>query len=191
MEQTAGSLTDLVPHPAAPPRCSTLRVAAAVALDGRGLLLTFVLHAEPRALVLAEPSPRPGRRDRLWEHTCCEAFVGTSEGSAYLELNLAPSGDWALWAFDGYRSGMRAAATVAVPRLCVLRGAAEVRFDALLDVAVPRGFLGPAPYRVGLTAVVEERDGGTSYFACRHAAERPDFHARDGWTRTVYPSADA
>jgi hypothetical protein len=190
MEPSAGSLIDLVPHPAAPPR-ATLRVAATVALERRGLLLTFALRSEPRALALADPSPRPCRRDRLWEHTCCEAFVGTPEGSAYLELNLAPSGDWALWAFDDYRTGMRAAAAVVAPRPRVQRGVAEVRFDALLDSGVLGGFLGPAPYRVGLTAVVEDCAGGTSYFACRHAADRPDFHARDGWTRTVYPPADA
>src|SRR5512143_3440893 len=131
----AAALTDLAPHPAAPPGIA-LRVAASAALDARGLWLGFVLRCEPRLLALAEPSPRPGRRDRLWEHTCCEAFVGAPAGTGYLELNLAPSGDWALWAFDDYRAGMRAAATVGAPRLRVQRGASEVRFAAQLDATV-------------------------------------------------------
>jgi len=184
------ALADLVPHPATPPGIA-LQVAASATLDARGLWLSFVLRCESRLLALAEPSPRPGRRDRLWEHTCCEAFVGASAGTAYLELNLAPSGDWALWAFDDYRAGMRAAATVGAPRLRVLRGASEVRVDAQLDAAVLSGFLGAAPYHVGLTAVVEERTGGRSFFALRHTSDHPDFHARGSWTRTVYPPADA
>src|SRR3954470_6811499 len=115
-------LTDLVPHPAASPR-GALRVAAKAVLEPRGLRITFVVRGDLTTLVLPEPALQPGRRDRLWEHTCCEAFIGTPACSAYLELNVAPSRDWALWAFDDYRAGMRAAATVGAPPLRVLRGA--------------------------------------------------------------------
>jgi hypothetical protein len=186
----SASSTDLVPHPAAAPH-GALHVAGTAVLEPRGLRLTFVVGGDTGALVLAAPAARPGRRDRLWEHTCCEAFVGTPDGSAYLELNVSPSGDWALWAFDAQRTGMRAAATVGAPPIRVLRSATEVRCDALVDDAVLRGFLGPPPYRVGLTAVLEEVGGNRAYFACRHVGPNPDFHARDGWTLTVYGPADA
>src|SRR3954468_9830404 len=118
-------LSDLVPHPAAPPR-GALQVAATALLEPHGLHVTFLLRGGLDTLLVAPPAARPGRRDRLWEHTCCEAFVGTPGGSAYLELNVSPSRDWALWAFDDHRAGMRAAATVGAPQLRVLRDATEI-----------------------------------------------------------------
>lgn len=185
----ANDLVALATHPAAPSRME-VAVSASAALDARGLVLRFVVAAEPGVLSLAPRSPRPGRRDRLWEHTCCEAFVGTPEGDAYLELNVASSGDWALWAFDGYRAGMRAAATPA-PRLRVIHSADGLRVDAILDTAVAHAFLGAPPWTVALAAVVEESDGRLAYFASSHAGEQPDFHARASRTLAVYPPADA
>jgi hypothetical protein len=179
----------LAAHPAAPPRVQ-VAAAAAATLDARGLVLRFVLRAATGALLVAPRAARPGRRDRLWEHTCCEAFVGTPGGDAYLELNLAPSGDWALWAFDGCRAGMRAAATVA-PRLRVIHAADELRVDAILDASAVHAFLGAPPWEVGLAVVVEEPGGHRSYFAAVHTGERPDFHARAARCVVVYPPRGA
>jgi len=185
----SNGLPALVAHPTTPPR-NAVAVGAAARLEPRGLVLRFVLGAAPGVLALAPRAPRPGRRDRLWEHTCCEAFVGTPAGESYLELNLAPSGDWALWGFDGYRAGMHAAATPA-PRIRVVHAADGLRVDAILDVSVVHGLLGAPPWTVGLAAVVEEQDGQRSYFACRHAGARPDFHAAASRTLAVYPPGDA
>ncbi|MFN8603112.1 MAG: DOMON-like domain-containing protein [Candidatus Binatia bacterium] len=186
MEKAVGPL---VPHPAAPPSPG-VEVLASAALDPRGLVLRWSVRAAPHLVATAPRAARPGRRDRLWEHTCCEAFVGRADGDAYLEVNIAPSEDWALWAFDGYRAGMRAAACEA-PRMRVLRMPRELRVDAIVDPLAVQGFLGEPPYVVGLTAVVEEQDGRRSYFALAHAGERPDFHARASWTSEVYAEASA
>lgn len=183
------ALGPLVAHPVAPPSPGVEALASA-ALDARGLVLRWSIRAAPHLVVVAPRAPRPGRRDRLWEDTCCEAFVAAPDGDAYLELNLAPSEDWALWAFDGYRAGMRAAACDA-PRLRVLRMPRELRVDAIVDAEAVRGFLGPPPYVAGLSAVVEEQDGRRSFFALAHAGERPDFHARASWTLALAPDADA
>src|SRR5260221_14417187 len=57
------------------------------------------LHMPP---VTAAP-----RTDELWQHTCFEAFVRTSPGAGYYEVNFAPSAQWAAYRFNGYRTGMR------------------------------------------------------------------------------------
>lgn len=185
----AEALGPLVAHPAAPP-APGVEVLASALLDARGLVLRYSVRAAPHVVAVAPRAPRPGRRDRLWEHTCCEAFVGVRDGEGYLELNLAPSEDWALWAFDGYRTGMRAAASDP-PRLRVLRMPRELRVEAIVDAATLAGLLGAAPYQVGLAAVVEEQGGRRSYFALAHVAPEPDFHARATWTRAVYPEPAA
>lgn len=187
MEKPLGRL---LAHPAAPPSAG-VEVLASAALDARGLVLRWSLRAAPHLIAVAPRAARPGRRDRLWEHTCCEAFVARADADGYLELNLAPSEDWALWAFDAYRTGMRAAAASEAPRLRVLRMPRELRVDAVVDPVAVQGLLGSPPYVVGLSAVVEEQDGRRSYFALAHATDRPDFHARASWTAEVYADVAA
>jgi hypothetical protein len=178
----------LVAHPAAPPRAA-LALTARVAVRGPVLRLELEMGGDVAAVAIPEPVRDAARADRLWEHTCFEAFLASSEGDAYLEVNLSPSGEWALWAFDGYRAGMRAAPLAGALRVDVSRGVDALRISAALPVAQVVALLGAPVVVVGPTAVVEERGGGVSYWACRHAGERPDFHRRDGWTVAVYASA--
>jgi hypothetical protein len=181
----ASALLPLPSHPATP-LPDDVRVAASTALDARGLVLGFALRAPLGAIVVPERAARPRRADRLWEHTCCEAFVGTPDGEPYVELNLSPSTDWALWAFDAYRAGMRAAPSD-VPRVRVLRLGDELRVDAIVAADALAAVLGPPPYAVGLAVVVELSGGGRAYCALAHPEPRPDFHARAARRATVYP----
>lgn len=166
----------LLAHPTTP-AAAGVRVTAWAQLEARGLVLGFSIEAPDGVLVLPARAIRPARRDRLWEHTCCEAFVGTPDGEPYAELNLSPSGDWALWSFDGYRAGMRAAASD-VPRTRILQQSRELRIDAIVPADALAAVLGAPPYAIGLSAVIETKDGAHAYFALAHSEPRPDFHAR-------------
>jgi len=170
----------LVAHPATP-AAADVRVTAWGQLEARGLVLGFAVEAPDGVLAVPARAARPGRRDRLWEHTCCEAFVGAPGGEPYVELNLSPSGDWALWAFDGYRSGMRAAASE-VPRTRILHQPHELRIDAIVPLDALAAVLGAPPYTIGLAAVIETQGGEHAYFALAHTEPRPDFHTRAGRT---------
>jgi hypothetical protein len=124
------------------------------------------------------PPAAPARTDGLWNTTCFEAFVRGPGAAAYAELNLAPSGQWAAYAFDRPREGMREA-EAAAPAI-VWRGAdltLETEFDlSRIDVLAPTG-----PWRLALTAVIEEASGAKSYWALAHPPGRPDFHHPDGF----------
>jgi len=37
---------------------------------------------------------------------CFECFIGQKTAAEYWEVNLAPNGDWNVYHFDGYRTGM-------------------------------------------------------------------------------------
>jgi hypothetical protein len=125
----------------------------------------------------------PARTDELWRHTCFEAFIGKAGSPAYCELNFSPSGQWAAYAFDGYRSGMTAAALEAVPEMQWRRTPGSLA----LDVALPLGGLGlldpPARecLQIGLAAVIEEQSGTMTYWALGHPGGQPDFHDRAGF----------
>ena len=118
--------------------------------------------------------PLAGKRraDNLWRRTCFEMFLQSSGSDAYVELNLSPDEGWAAYDFLGYRQGM---ANRPMPRQpdCTARvGGNTLIFDA----AVPMAGLPSLPWRVGLTAVIEEEGGVMSWWALAHPPGPPDFH---------------
>ena len=166
-------MTPLVPHPSTPE--TAFGVAAGVERVAGGLRFAYRLVG---ALdVVRIPPAVPARRtDRLWEHTCFEAFVAVNGEPGYVELNAAPSGAWALYAFAGYRE--RIADPGGEPAIEVARDADALDLTAVLSCPA-------AALRVGLTAVVERTDGRTSYWALVHPSSRPDFHDAGGFVVRV------
>jgi hypothetical protein len=122
---------------------------------------------------------RSQRTERLWEHTCFEAFIAPKAGSRYFELNFSPSTQWAAYEFDGYRQGMRPLTLGAAPSIAVAATPDELRVTGSVDFgALPDA---PWPWRIGLSAVVEDRTGERAYFALQHPRESPDFHDAAGF----------
>jgi hypothetical protein len=154
-------------------------VVARAELVGSSLRLDYRLRGELAKLAIPRRSG-PRRADRLWEHTCFEAFVAPAGSARYYELNFSPSTEWAAYAFDGYRQGMRRLALAAAPAIVVaatddeLHVTAGVELTGLTDA--------PWPWRIGLAAVVEDRAGSRAYFALDHAREKPDFHDAAAFT---------
>jgi hypothetical protein len=142
------------------------------------LALRYVLTG--RVAELAIPVRAPSRRaDELWRHTCFEAFLRPEAGEAYVELNLAPSTEWAAYRLSGYREGLAPVGEIAAPRIEVERADARLVLTAAVDLsAVPELPPGGA-WRVGLSAVVEAADGTKAYWALAHPPGRPDFHHAD------------
>src|SRR5689334_19764766 len=66
------------------------------------------------------PPKTPSRSDDLWRTTCFETFVRPPTGQVYYEFNFSPSGDWATYRFDGYRSGMSAPPRAAAPLIALV-----------------------------------------------------------------------
>ena len=148
------------------------------------LVLAYIVTGRIGDLVIP-PVAAAQRTDDLWRHTCFEAFVRLSPGSAYYEFNFAPSRQWAAYQFGGYRSGMRVATEIGDPRVEVDSNAerynlrASVELDELLLLASGGERGERAVWRLGLSAVIEEADGRQSYWALAHPQGRPDFHHYD------------
>lgn len=162
----------LVPHPASfSTGIAGLAVELAVAADGT-LCLAYRWRAAPGLLRLPEPRPA-GPADGLWQHTCCEAFIAAAGEAGYREFNFSPSGQWAAYAFAGYRSRLDFEFPPTPPTV-VFRRAGE---SCELEAVVPAAWLPPGRrLRIGLAAVLESGDGGLEYRALAHPGERPDFH---------------
>lgn len=168
------------------------RVAGRAELTGaESLRLQYVLEADLRHVRIPTPAAGGGRAERLWSHTCFEAFVGLEDSARYLELNFSPSGEWAAYRFESYREGMAPVALQPPPWLVVRRGEqqleleAEVRLTGALpewDASKPGREAGDRRLRIALSTVVEDQQGRLSYWALRHPPGRPDFHHPDSFS---------
>lgn len=126
------------------------------------------------------------RTDELWRHTCFEAFVHASRGEAYYEFNFAPSTQWAAYRFDTYRSGMHIATEISAPRIAVRSSPECYTLQTTLDLDHLL-----LPWRLGLSAVIEDTGGRKSYWALAHPPGKPDFHHPDGFVYELSPSVKA
>jgi hypothetical protein len=179
----------LIPHPSTP--VEAWHVSALAERTGEGdLRLRYVLRGGLDGMQLPPPGPR-GRGDRLWEHTCAEAFVAAEGAAAYVELNVSPSREWAVYAFTAYRERAPLAASRLGPRIVVRREPDAVALDVLIALADLSSSYRDAVLRVGLTVVVEATDGRRSYWALHHPGAAPDFHHPDGRTLRLPPSRAA
>jgi hypothetical protein len=182
MAESDPAFVSLVAHAETPNRAVRC-VAACVEPSGPDLLrFQYVLEADLRHVRIPPSVVPAGRADKLWAHTCFEAFVGLPESTRYLELNFSPSGQWAAYCFDSYRQGM-VPALDAAPRLALRRSAGRLELEAEValigTLAPPLSMPGRADerrLRIALSAVVEDLEGRLSYWALRHRPDRPDFH---------------
>ena len=147
------------------------------------LHLQYSVTGRIDALRLA-PLAEPARRDGLWRTTCFEAFLRATAGTAYTELNFAPSTAWAAYRFRAYREDMQVAQEVGPPR--IETRAASDRFELRASLTLD-GLPRDEPWQLGLSAVIEESDGSLSYWALAHPPGKPDFHHSDCFA-AVLPS---
>jgi hypothetical protein len=169
----------LIPHPGS--RATSAAGVDAEALRPRpgALVLRYRVLGETGDLRLPAPRP-PKRTDGLWRSTCFEAFVRAEGEDAYIEINLAPSTEWAVYRFSDYRTGMTAAKEVSAPRIATRRDAYGYHLEAEVDLGWAPHLPPDAPWSLALTAVLEDNSGGLSYWALTHPQGQPDFHAAAG-----------
>ncbi len=184
MSQTASmTRTPLICHPDTPSTVTRVEVEMSRP-SPQALSLRYVVADPQRALVVPAPASG-GRKDNLWKRTCFEAFICIPGGEAYYELNLSPSTQWAAYRFDGFRAGMADAEGVIAPQIEWLTTESGFELRTLTDLSGLAGLPTDAPWRIGLTAVIEDGPDQLSYWALTHPPGVQDFHNADGWTGVV------
>lgn len=141
------------------------------------LILNYIVSGDVSALELLEIS-QPKRTDYLWQQTCFEAFVGAKGEKGYLEYNLSPSTEFAVYAFEDHRRGMRNPELATDPKIEIVDGNGSYHLSAELDLAGLPG-MDLDGLELSVTAVIEEKDGQKSLWALTHPSGNPDFHNRD------------
>ena len=178
----------LMPHPDFGfPKGVSVYAALAVSNEG-DFEVQCSLAFTPKAISLPDQAMAQ-RADDLWKTTCFELFLGVADSPGYSEFNFSPSGQWAAYAFDGYRSGMRDFELRTPPTLKIERGDTRVNLTAQL-IGLGEMF-GSQAVEASLTAVVEAKDGTKSYWALAHPEGPPDFHHRDCFALQLAPPGNS
>lgn len=172
---------NLVPHPTTAPADPRLKIWASV--EHPSVLASiattniwFGVGAPIENFAIAQSS-EPERADELWQTTCFEAFLRADGCENYREWNFAPSGNWAAYDFQKYREDMAPAQVASQP---YIRTEDNFTWWALgATIAVES----ETSWRLGLSAIIEEKDGTKSYWALVHPnPQKPDFHHPDCFT---------
>jgi len=157
--------------------------------EPRSLSLTYRLKGDNTGIRV--PPPRTRRRaDHLWEHSCFEAFVGEVGKPEYYEFNFSPSREWAAYGLRNYRDGGPIDDDGLEPKITVRRKAETLEIDAIICMDRLLKISQEASLRLGLSAVIEDTDGGLSYWALKHPPGKPDFHHPDGFILEIQPPVD-
>lgn len=165
-------MLSLIPHPDFP---SVAVTAIAVDIDRRvrgELVLRYQVSGDLGEVAWPSLEGRSERIDGLWQHTCFEAFVGFVDEPGYCELNFAAA-KWAAYRFDDYRTGMHNLKRVEQNGHWVAGIGLAVVHVRLPDLDKPRD------WRLGVSVIIEAKDGSKSFWALKHPRGKPDFHHPD------------
>lgn len=166
----------LILHPSTP--CPYVReFTVNVNSHGSGrLTFRYRLEGDIDELQLP-PQRRSAHADGLWKQTCFEAFVRLPGTRGYFELNFSPSSEWAVYAFDDYREGMRPVSPPDAPKIVCRRHEDSLEANVDVELALP-----PSPtLELAISAVLRDRHDTTCYWALAHPPGKPDFHHRDSY----------
>lgn len=148
-------------------------------IERRDNQLTIEYKLKGRSLILIpEITHTPIRQVNLWQHTCCEFFLGLQDSTQYWEFNLAPTGDWNVYHFLDYRNLVAAAAFNSLP-FQVWRNNDYLQLK--LEVDLNQIITPEQNLEVGIATVIEDRENQISYWALTHPAPKADFHHRDSY----------
>jgi len=164
-----------------------IQMEAQIEMQPQGFLITFELSGPGVASVLLSPkNEKPSRKNDLWKETCFECFFGVGHSKEYFEFNGSPSGDWALYAFQQYRDGMKEVVLNPVDSPILLK--CEKSADYLCCVWRVPYFSTAILQNASLTAVLKTGPGAAdvSYWASKHAGAKPDFHLRESFIHRLF-----
>jgi hypothetical protein len=175
----------LIPFPA--PDVPGVNLTGSISRWGSGLSLHYFLAGEIDEILLPSLSANPGRRDELWKMTCFEFFLAVKDQPQYWEFNMSPSGDWNVYRMEAYRRvGFRE--ETSIPRLPFevregRNGAGGISLAIAVDLKpiIDESY----PLDIGVTSILQARDGNETYWALTHPAPNADFHLRESFILTL------
>jgi hypothetical protein len=160
-------------------RLSDILISGTIIRHAGMLKITFILSDPLNLIIIPAPAKKPLRKNRLWEQTCFEFFIKTKDADPYWEFNLSPSGDWNIYRFEKYRTGMAEETAFSTLPFRVTHPSDSLKM--ILEININIFFPPDQPLNVGISAVIKNNHGEITYWALAHPGPKPDFHLKDSF----------
>ncbi|BAU12164.1 hypothetical protein LEP3755_26930 [Leptolyngbya sp. NIES-3755] len=154
---------------------SCLNLSGCVTRANHRLMIEFNLIDDQSQVLIPNPKT-PTRQDNLWQTTCFECFIGVQDSPRYWEINLSPSGDWNVYRFENYRTGMQEETAFSSLPFTVTTSPNHISIAIALDLTQLNL---TQSIDLGITAVIETDQ--ISYWALKHCGKEADFHIRESF----------
>jgi hypothetical protein len=166
--------------PFAAPRLPAVSISGTFSLQNNLLTLHYSLTGSTEEILLPPVSSNPSRKDDLWKATCFEFFLAIENQPGYWEFNMSPSGDWNVYRMDAYRRmGFRQERELLRLPFEMKKEASGYSLDVTADLT-PIFRLGEE-LEMGITAILQTKEGDESYWALSHPSPQADFHVRESF----------
>jgi hypothetical protein len=158
------------------------QIAISGRIDRQGDLLSieYLLQGDLDKVAIEPRLDAPTRKLELWNATCFEFFIGVAGSPNYWEFNLAPTGDWNVYALDNYRQNLRSELAFASLPFKIDRTANALRLNLACDLG--KMIEPDLKLEIAITAVIKSTQAEISYWALTHTGTEADFHRRDSFT---------
>ncbi len=156
----------------------TVKISGNIERQNNQLKILYRLE-KSSPIIIPQIVNSPTRQDNLWEHTCCEFFIGLKNSTKYWEFNLSPAGNWNVFRFPNYRQYLAEEMAFDSLPFNVLQQADWLQLQ--LEVNLNKIISPEQSLEVGVTTVIEDQDRQLSYWALSHPASEANFHHRDSW----------
>jgi hypothetical protein len=144
------------------------------------LSIEYQLFGDLNAISIDSPTSTPRRQFHLWEATCFEFFIGIPGDANYWEFNLSPSGNWAVFALDDYRQGLRDELAFTSLPFKVDRYPNYITLSLEFDLS--ELILAEQDLEMSVTTVIKSSQDELSYWAIAHSSKEADFHLRNSFS---------
>ena len=159
-------------------------IEADVERTASGISLRYTVTGDMNRLAIPEFVDTT-RADELWRWTCFEIFIRPEGAGHYFEYNFSPSGRWAAYRFNSRRSGM-ANVESNDPGIGTREG--DRRFDLRAELNLSQLAELAGAWSIGISVIIEQKDGAKAYWAIQYPAGPADFHHADCFALRLAPA---
>ena len=168
----------LIPFPGS--RVPDITLTGTISRLENRIAVSYSLAGTIEDLLLPPLSHQPRRKDELWKTTCLEMFLGIKDQPRYWECNFSPSGDWNIYRMEAYRRlGFDQEASISGLAIRAKRKVGAFSLATLVDLSPL--VTDSDVLEIGLSAVIQTREGNETYWALTHPGAQPDFHLRESF----------
>jgi hypothetical protein len=160
-----------------------IEISGRIDRQGDVLSIEYLLQGDLDKVAIELPSATPTRKLELWNATCFEFFIGVLGSPNYWEFNLAPTGNWNVYALDNYRQNLRSELAFTSLPLKIDRTANSLRLNLACNLS--KIIKPDLKLEVAITAVIKSTQSEISYWALTHTGTEADFHRRDSFAIEV------